>query len=133
VPSLGWPCSHSKNSKTLQGTRLPSCTSEVMQGLFPCVSLLTYISSPWHPAVLSPNSEVLRGYLVCPPLFGTPQATRGKGRSITPSYYQLVYLNHFRSLSLEGFSVWWYLLNHYGRTTRLLFLGGLVYYMIFLC
>ena len=106
---------------------------EVMQGLFPCLSLLTYISSPWHPAVLSPNSEVLRGYLVCPPLFGTPQATRGKGRSITPSYYQLVYLNHFRSLSLEGFSVWWYLLNHYGRTTRLLFLGGLVYYMIFLC
>ena len=54
----------------------------------------------------------------------TPQATRGESRSITSPYCQLVYLNHFRSLLLEDFSVWWYLLNHYGRTTRLLFRGG---------
>ena len=33
----------------LRGTRLPSCTSEVMQGLFPCLSLLTYISFPVAP------------------------------------------------------------------------------------
>ena len=38
---------------------LPASTAtlrEVMQGLFPCVSLLTFGHSPWQPAVLSLNS-----------------------------------------------------------------------------
>ena len=64
----------------------------VCRACFPtCISQLT--SSPWQPAVLSPNCthshtspEVLREHLVYSPLFGTPQVTSGGSGSVISPY-----------------------------------------------
>ena len=73
-----------------------------VSGLFPLLSLLTYISFPVTTG--RTVSELTRSYMgteSAQTLLGTPQVTRGESRSITSPYCQLV---TSRSLALQRVS-----------------------------
>ena len=94
-----------ETSEGLQGTRFPSCTSEVTERPVPSHELLTYISFPV--ATGRTVSELTRSYMgteSAQTLFGTPQATRGESRSITSPYCQLVISRSYASMGCFSIS-----------------------------
>ena len=78
-----------KAPKGLKGTRFPSCTSEVTEGLVPPLESphLSFIAVPTSRTVSELTGAITSGLSHSEHPIGTPQVTSGEGGSITLPYF----------------------------------------------